>query len=220
LPALKNIKREAFCQGIASGLKAPVAYAKAGYKAKPQNAYRMWKEAKIQERVAELNAKKQLIEFKATERVIERLAMTKEAVGREFALMGFSNMMDFTKLDADGHRVHDLSNVTREQMAAVQELTVDYYAEGSGEDALRVKKVRVKLHPKYSALVGLSRLFGWIVDGRGASDDEVRGIADRLGQMTDEQRLEDAKQLAARIRARLDQDRLRTIEGKATEIED
>jgi hypothetical protein len=34
------------------------------------------------------------------------------------------------------------------------------------------------------------------------------------------QRLEDAKQLAARIRARLDQDRLQTIEGKATEIED
>jgi hypothetical protein len=38
--------------------------------------------------------------------------------------------------------------------------------------------------------------------------------------MTDEQQLEDAKQPAARIRARLDHDRLRTIEGKATEIED
>jgi hypothetical protein len=146
--------------------------------------------------------------------------MKKEAVGREFALTGFANMMDFKKLGADGHRVLDLTNVTRDQMAAVSEMAVDYYVEGTGEEALRVKKVRVKLHPKHSALVGLSRLFGWIVDGRGASDDEVRRIADRLNQMTDEQRFEDAKQLAARIRARLDQDRLQTIEGKATEIED
>jgi len=219
VPTLKNIKHEAFCQAIALGLRAPAAYVKAGYEPKPPNAYRLWKRPKIQERVAELNAKKQLVEQKATERVIERLAMTKEAVGREFALMGFSNMMDFTKLDAEGHRVFDLSDVTREQMAAVQEMAVDYYVEGTGEEALRIKKVRVKLYPKHSALVGLSRLFGWIVDGRGASDDEVRRIADRLNQMTDEQRLEDAKQLAARIRARLDQDRLRTIEGKATEIE-
>ncbi len=69
---------------------------------------------------------------------------------------------------------------------------------------------------KRQSLMDLAKLCGWIVE----KHDDVSRIAQRLENMTDAERLEDAKQLAARIRARLDQDRLRTIEGKATEIED
>jgi len=61
--------------------------------------------------------------------------------------IGFANIADLTTLDDDGHRVINLDNATRDQLAAVQEMTVDYYTEGKGKDALRVKRVKVKLHP-------------------------------------------------------------------------
>jgi len=115
--------------------------------------------------------------------------------------------------------VIDLSKATRQQLSAIKSLQVETYISGRGDNAREVKRVKFQLHEKVPAAMGIARLFGW-VERRGAPDDEVRRIADRLNQMTDEQRLEDAKQLAAQIRARLDQDRLRTIEGKATEIED
>ena len=51
--------------------------------------------------------------------------------------------------------------------------------------------------------------------------EPVDDVVARLERMTDAERLEDAKRLAAQIRETLDRDRRkRTIEGDATEIED
>ena len=51
---------------------------------------------------------------------------------------------------------------------------------------------------------------------------EILPLEQRLAQMTDEQRMEEAKQLAARIRRRLDEDIAKNgplIEVEATEVE-
>jgi hypothetical protein len=106
-----------------------------------------------------------------------------------------SNIGDYVRINEDCDPVIDLSKATRQQLSAIPAPRKG--SRGNGNCAA------VRLGKR-----------------RGAPDDEVRRIADRLNQMTDEQRLADAKQLAAQIRARLDQDRLRMIEGKATEIED
>ena len=142
-------------------------------------------------------------------------------MGREFALIGFANMMDYTSPDEDGHRVLDLDHVTRDQMAAVQEMTVDYYTEGKGKNALRVKRVKVKLHPKVAALEKLARMFGWIVDGRYLQqDDELVKLTARLAAMTPEQRRQDAEDLIRRARERLaeaQREELPLIDGQTGE---
>ena len=118
--------------------------------------------------------------------------------------IGFANIADLTTLDDDGHRVINLDNATRDQLAAEQEMTVDYYTEGKGKDALRVKRAKVKLHPKVAALEKLARMFGWIMDGRYLQqDDELVKITARLAKMTPEQRRQDAEDVIRRAKERL-----------------
>jgi hypothetical protein len=69
----------------------------------------------------------------------------------------------------------------------------------------------VVLQAKRQSLMDLAKLFGWIVEKR----EEV-SMEDRLAAMTPEQRREDARQLAARIREQLA--RYPMIEGEAEDV--
>ena len=71
------------------------------------------------------------------------------------------------------------------------DLGIDYY----DEEQTRIKKARLKLHPKTPALIGLSRLFGWIVDAR----IPEMTMAQKLEQMTDEQREQAAIELRRKV---------------------
>jgi predicted ATPase len=59
----------------------------------------------------------------------------------------------------------------------------------------------------------LAKLFGWVVETR-----EDVSIEERLSRMTDEQRMEEARQLAERMRQRLIADGFRTIDGKVIDV--
>jgi len=47
-----------------------------------------------------------------------KLDITPESVLREWRNVAFANMQDYTRIDEDGNPIIDLSECTREQMAA------------------------------------------------------------------------------------------------------
>ena len=62
-------------------------------------------------------------------------------------------MMDYMKIDpATGDPRLDWSDLTREQAAALTEVTVDDYVDGRGDTARDVRKVKFKLGDKRAAL--------------------------------------------------------------------
>src|SRR5229473_632274 len=54
----------------------------------------------------------------------------------------------------------DFSMLTRDQAAALREVTVDTYVEGHGENARKVRRIKFKLGDKRAALVALGKHFG------------------------------------------------------------
>jgi len=93
-----------------------------------------------------------------------RMALTKENVLEELGRLGFANMTDFVVLQENGTPQFDFSGLSREQSAAIQEMTIDTYTEGQGEDGLTVRSVKVKLAPKINALELLGKHFKLFTD--------------------------------------------------------
>jgi phage terminase small subunit len=69
-------------------------------------------------------------------------------------------MMDYIKVQSDGTAYTDHSSLTREQAGAIQEITVDEYVEGRGDEARIVKKVKIKLSEKRGSLELIGRHLG------------------------------------------------------------
>ena len=104
-----------------------------------------------------------------------------ERVAVELGRMGFANMGDYMRVDQGGNPIIDFGNLTREQTAALTEVTVDDYVDGRGENARDVRKVRFKLGDKRASLMDIAKLFGWIIDKR-----ETK-VVDEFDVMSDEQ---------------------------------
>lgn len=194
MPVLKNPKHERFCQEIAKGTSHAKAWITAGYQtnanAASVSATRMLKQPSIANRVNELLERKAEIDIKATERAIEKTGITKAAVLEELAKIGFANMLDYIKPQADGYAYVDLSKLTREQAAAIQEVVVEEYKEGRGEDARDVKRVKFKLADKKGALVDIGKHLGMFIDRQ-----EVGKPGD-FSNMTDEEIVTELERLA------------------------
>ena len=75
----------------------------------------------------------------------KRTLVTADAVIAELAKIGFSNMQDYV---GESFSVQDIQGLTRDQAAAIQEITID------GD------KIRFKLADKRAALVDIGRHLG------------------------------------------------------------
>ncbi len=80
------------------------------------------------------------------------LGVTSHRVLEELSRLGFSNMLDYMRVTEDGKAYVDLSALTREQAAAIQEITAETFVEGSGDDAEIVRRTKFKLADKKSSL--------------------------------------------------------------------
>lgn len=99
---------------------------------------------------------------KTTQKLAAKLDLTTEKVLTELSHLGFSNMLDYITVQ-DSDAFVDLSRMTREQAAAIQEITVEDYKDGRGESARDIRKVKFRLAEKRGALELLGkhlRLFG------------------------------------------------------------
>ena len=146
MAVLPNPRHERFAQEIAKGKSAEAAYAAAGYKRDRGAASRLSAKVNIQARVAEL-----------LERGAAKAEVTVEKIVAELAKIGFANMADYMRPNAAGDPYLDFSRLTREQAAALQEVTVEDFTEGRGEDKRDVRRVKFKLYDKRAALVDLGR---------------------------------------------------------------
>lgn len=70
------------------------------------------------------------------------------------------NLADITKIGENGEPYFDLSELTREQFAAIQELTVEDFLDGRGENAREVRRIRVRLADRIAATRTLAEILG------------------------------------------------------------
>jgi len=126
------------------------------------------------------------------EEIKARLLLTRDVVLEELTKLATSNMVDFLVIGQNGQpEGYDFSGLSREQYAAIQEMTIDTYMDGKGEDAQRVKQVKLKLAPKQAALDSLGKHFKLFTDVV-----EVSDITDAADVMTRRKREQRARRLA------------------------
>lgn len=128
---------------LANGMNAKQAAIASGYSEKSAEVEgsRLLRNAKV---AAELKRKQKPR--------LDRLEITAERVLRELALLGFSNMMDYMRINAEGFADIDLSTLTRDQAAAIQEISVDMTG-GSGDGKRElVPRMKFKLANKRDSL--------------------------------------------------------------------
>jgi phage terminase small subunit len=107
---------------------------------------------------------------------LSKYEITADRVLREIALSAYANMEDYVQHD-NGDITPDLSRATRDQMAAVQEFTVDRTGDGERRLVLRTK---LKLHNKTENLKLLGQYLKLFIDRvevsgslKSLSDEEI-----------------------------------------------
>lgn len=153
MPVLKNPKHERFAQELAKGKTATEAYVLAGYKPNDGNAATLKGKQRISDRVAEILG-----------RAAERAEITVADVVSELAKIGFANMADYMRVGPDGDPCLDFSALSRDQAAALVEVTVEDFKDARGEESRDVRRVKFRLADKRAALVDIGKHLGMFKD--------------------------------------------------------
>lgn len=178
----KNItkRQEIFVAEYLVDLNATRAAKSAGYSANGADVTgsKLLRNPKVAEAIA-----------KKSEKRLEKLEISAEWVLRELRLLAGANMLDYIQTCPNGSARVDLSKLTRDQAAAIGEITVEEFTERTGEDedgkpALEnVKRTKFKLTDKRAALVDLGKhlkLFTDRVEVEGDLRLEVRDVKQKL----------------------------------------
>ena len=164
--------QKAFIEEYPLDLKAARAVVRAGYS--PKGA----KECAA--RLMRIPRVKSAINAALAERA-KRTEVKADLVVRELARLGFANMLDYVRVTPDGDAAVDLTRLDREQAAAITEITSEVFVDGRGDDAERVKRVKLKLADKKGALELLGKHLGLFpyrheVAGPGGGPIETAGM--------------------------------------------
>jgi len=143
-------KQECFCQEYLIDLNATQAAIRAGYSEHTANEQgaRLLAKVSIQARIQGLMAERS-----------ERTQIKADDVLMEIAKLAYSNMLDYVDIDGALPTVN-MSEITREQGAAIQEVTVETRKEQNGRDekpTSEIEKVKFKLADKGVNLERLGR---------------------------------------------------------------
>ena len=171
MPVLSNARHEKFAQGLAKGLTADEAYSSAGYSANRGNASTLKQKQNIQNRVTELLEWAETVERKATERAIERLAITKERVLSELAKIGFSDIRKAIKWNGhlvteedqpDGGDILVIKTIVSNHVTLVDsdQLDDDTAAAIAQISQNATGGISLKMHDKKGALVDIGKHLG------------------------------------------------------------
>jgi phage terminase small subunit len=137
-------KQSRFVEEYLIDLNATKAAIRAGFS--PKNADKIGSQLLGKTRVREAIAKAMGARSKRTQH-------SADAVIKELSLMAYANMMDYMTITKDGEAFVDLSKLTRDQAAAIQEITIDEAAGGAGDGRReKVQRTRFKLADKRGAL--------------------------------------------------------------------
>lgn len=171
-----NARQTAFVEEYLVDMNATQAAIRAGYSERTaaQTASRLLRNVKVQ---AATQA--------AKEARTERTKITQDAVIEELAKIGFANMADYMKVGKDGDPYLDFSKLTRDQSAALVEVSVEDFVDGRGEDAREVRRVKFKLGDKRRSLVDIGKHLGMFstrqmnlnIDLSTLSDEQLARIA-------------------------------------------
>ena len=166
MPALKNAKHEEFAKGVAKGLPLYQAYIDAGYEgttpaAAAVSANRLLKREDVAARARELFSRNELVEFKSSQKAIEKLAISKESILAELAKIGFSDMRKVLTwgpeiiVEGEDGKALVTNGVAIKPSDQIDDVTAAAIAE------IRQTKegIVVKLHDKKGALLDLLKHF-------------------------------------------------------------
>lgn len=110
----------------------------------------------------------QYVEFhsqKESKSALERVGITKDAILAEMQKLAFANVNDYVTIDSEGLARVDLTNATKDQMAALAGIETDAIYEGEGKERKLVgHKVKVKMSDKKAALQLLGKEAGLFKD--------------------------------------------------------
>lgn len=96
--------------------------------------------------------------------MMDASGITPEKILDELSKLGFANMQDFLHVTSAGDPYFCLSDLTREQAAALAEVTVEDFVDGRGDDARDVRRIKFKLADKRAALVDMGKHLGMFKD--------------------------------------------------------
>lgn len=155
-------KQERFVAEYLVDLNATQAAIRAGYSAKTAKSIGQENLTKPDVAAAIAAAQKALAETHG---------VTVERIVTELCKLGFANMADYMRVDGEGTPRLDFGSLTRDQAAALQEVTVDeFMAKTDGFDAAGkpeyapARKVKFKLADKRASLVDLGKHIGMFKD--------------------------------------------------------
>ncbi|MEQ9639927.1 MAG: terminase small subunit [Alphaproteobacteria bacterium] len=136
-------RRQVFIHEYLIDLNGSQAAIRAGYSAKcaRQQAERLLRDPEVKLALDE-----------AMQQRAEKIGINSEHVLRELMRLGFANMQDYMRPGPDGDPYLDFSAITRDQAAALVEVTVEDFKDKRTADGRDVRRIKFKLADKLGAL--------------------------------------------------------------------